>query len=99
MTCEWRPLPGGGMVVTCSRGRRKTCSAPGCTSPAGKQCDYPVVRKAKSQPPEDQPSLPAVRTRTIEGTCDAWICDRHAKRVGPDRDCCPPHARLSEEPR
>ena len=25
-------------------------------------------------------------------TCDRPLCRRHARRVGPDRDYCPPHA-------
>lgn len=29
------------------------------------------------------------------GTCDAKLCDLCAKSVGPDKDYCPPHARLA----
>ncbi len=35
-------------------------------------------------------------TNTSSGTCDAKLCDAHASRVGPDRDYCPPHARLAQ---
>lgn len=29
------------------------------------------------------------------GTCDAKLCDRCAKRVGPNKDFCPAHERLA----
>ena len=31
----------------------------------------------------------------VQGTCDAKLCMRHATHVGPDRDYCPPHAKLA----
>ena len=38
MSCE--PVPGGGFA--CSRGRRRSCSVPGCTNSATLLCDYPL---------------------------------------------------------
>jgi len=29
-------------------------------------------------------------------TCDRWLCRQHAKRVGTDRDYCPPHVRADQ---
>jgi len=34
--------------------------------------------------------------QTKSGTCDRWLCGKCAVRVGPDRDYCPPHHRLTE---
>lgn len=31
------------------------------------------------------------------GTCDAPICDEHARNVGPDKHLCPKHQRAWEE--
>ena len=29
-------------------------------------------------------------------TCDRWLCREHSRRVGPDRDYCPPHVRADQ---
>jgi len=29
-------------------------------------------------------------------TCDAKLCARHATTVGPERDFCPPHAKIGQ---
>lgn len=35
--------------------------------------------------------------KTKSGTCDRWLCRKCAVKVGPDRDYCPPHDRLTQE--
>lgn len=80
MKCDRLQFPDGTTAIVCSRGRRHRCEAPGCSSSATRQCDFPVNRPGK-------------RSRT----CDRWICEQHAKRVGADVDWCPPHARYAEE--
>lgn len=34
---------------------------------------------------------------THKKTCDAPMCDRHARNVGPDRDYCPVHLEQEEK--
>jgi hypothetical protein len=36
-----------------------------------------------------------LRGKATGRTCDANLCERCAVVVGPDRDYCPPHARLA----
>jgi hypothetical protein len=55
---------------------------PPCTVPG---CDRPGVRQC------DYP-VPARRS----GTCDRYLCAAHAVSRGPNRDLCPPHAKLEE---
>lgn len=64
------------------RPRSHKCSSCGYLS-ARKQCDYPVK--------------PKLHRKIAKATCDRWLCDRCAVNVGPDRDYCPPHHRLSQE--
>lgn len=47
MRCEKRVLPDGSVVIVCTSGRRKRCSAPGCSSSASKLCDFPVNVKGR----------------------------------------------------
>ena len=37
--------------------------------------------------------FPVTRAGKV-GTCDAKLCDRCRVRVGPDKDHCPPHAKV-----
>lgn len=32
----------------------------------------------------------------VAGTCDLKLCQHHARSVGPDRDYCPAHLKLSQ---
>lgn len=76
MPCEWRNLPGGGMVhIRYAKGAVKKCRW--CQSLSTKLCDFVV-------------SDPAVITH--RKTCDAPMCNDHAKSVGPNLDYCPDHA-------
>lgn len=45
-----------------------------------------------------QCDYPVVR-KGVAGTCDRHCCRSCATNVGPNRDFCPPHARLAEEER
>jgi hypothetical protein len=74
-------LPGGGYI--CGTRTRRKCSSCG-TYGADRQCDYPV-------------KVSKVAGGKASGTCDRWLCDRCAASVGPDKDYCPPHQRLSQE--
>jgi hypothetical protein len=74
---------------------RQALQRAGCSTPARKQCDYPVkvIDPAKvNLLSQGQGDLFGPQAPTKAATCDAWICDRHAKSVGADRDYCPPHA-------
>lgn len=37
-----------------------------------------------------------LKGRKAGKTCDKKLCDEHATKVGPDRDCCPAHASLTK---
>lgn len=43
MPCKLINLPGGGMTIACSRGRRESCSSPGCNHEVVALCDYPLA--------------------------------------------------------
>ena len=48
MPCHTIKMPGGVMVVACSRNsRRSQCSTPSCTNYSSKLCDYPVTRNGQ----------------------------------------------------
>lgn len=43
MACRTFVLGDGSVGIACGpRGKRHACSAPNCTAPSSKQCDYPV---------------------------------------------------------
>lgn len=82
MPCTPINLGGGVTGIICTRGRRPgPCSVPGCGRPHEVLCDYQLVPLEFGKEPK---------------TCDAKLCRRCAKHVGPDRDLCPPHAKLEE---
>lgn len=96
MACRPFNLGGGVSGFMCGpRGKQRSCSAPGCSSSATKQCDAPVTRRAPKagDPPPGQAPLPGVPVLTVKGTCDAYLCARHATKIGPELDLCPAHAR------
>jgi hypothetical protein len=72
-------LGNGTTGIICTRGPRKFVP---CSVPG---CGRPSVRLC------DWP----VTRAGVKGTCDAKLCARHATHVGPDRDYCPPHAKLA----
>lgn len=61
-----------------------------------------IVRHAKARAPKcrfcfltSTKLCDAIVGKTLGGdpiTCDAPICNTHARRVGPDKDFCPKHA-------
>jgi hypothetical protein len=77
MTCETVKLPGGGVAIACTRGRRRPkCSEPGCDAPSQFQCDAPVAGK---------------KSGTCDRyMCGAH---RTPQRGQPGVDFCPEHAR------
>lgn len=38
-----------------------------------------------------------VKRAGVLGTCDLKLCHHHARSVGPDRDYCPAHLKLSQQ--
>ncbi len=80
-TIQWIAPDGSNVTgIVCGSSPRRSCSVPDCRNHATFQCDFPVQR--------------ATSTRKAKpATCDRWLCAKHAKRVGPDRDYCPPHVR------
>lgn len=78
MPCRTIKLPDGTTAIACTRGRRGTCSVPGCGRPSERLCDYLLAPFEVGKEPK---------------TCDAKLCSRCAVRVGPNKDYCPPHAR------
>lgn len=67
---------GDATAIVCTRGQRRQ-NCRWCGSPSTKLCDARLS--------------PLAQVTHIK-TCDAPMCDVHAKRVGPDRDLCPDHA-------
>jgi len=72
-------LPDGGVALVRMAGKRPA-NCRWCSSLHTKLCDFVV-------------SSPQVVTH--KKTCDAPMCDAHAKNVGPDKDYCPEHAEAS----
>lgn len=66
--------------IVCGRTPYRKCSVPECRKHASLRCDYPVQRATATR-------------KARSGTCDRWLCERHAKHVGDDLDFCPVHAR------
>jgi hypothetical protein len=55
---------------------------PGCDRKATHACDYPVERCDRAG-------------RPLSGTCDAELCQVHARPQEPGVDYCPPHAKAA----
>lgn len=66
-----------GQGVIVCTGKGRRRKCSWCARPHTKLCDHPI---------------PLTPTRAA-GTCDAPMCDDHAKRIGPDADLCPIHAK------
>lgn len=80
MTCSNIKLGDGTHMIVC---RRHSYVPKGercrwCQKPGTKLCDFPVE---------------AGQSEMGSMTCDARICNQHAKNVGPDKDYCPDHAK------
>lgn len=73
MACAPMALPGGGVAIVCTRGRRLKGEKCHCGVTATHLCDGRV-----------RPDRGGRQRR-----CDRPICAAHATRVGPDRDHCP----------
>lgn len=83
--CDILKLPGGATAIVCrgrSRTKPKKCGS--CGNPATLLCDFAGVRRDDFG-------------KTVEGTCDAPICARHATEIGPDRHLCWKHAQMREQ--
>jgi len=76
MPCEWVKLPDGTTALV-NYAKRRQPKCRWCSTTSTKLCDFDV-------------SHPAVVTH--RKTCDAPMCDAHAKSVGANRDYCPEHA-------
>jgi len=49
MACRTVNLGGGATAIICTRGQRsRSCTTPGCTNRADKQCDFRVSRNGKA---------------------------------------------------
>lgn len=87
MPCEHVRI-GDSVAIVCSRTRKGKRYTPLCatcsTTPSSFQCDW-IVERA-------QPSLLDGEPTPAHKTCDAHICARHARKVGPDKHLCPIHA-------
>lgn len=77
MPCEWIKLPGGG-VAHVRYAKPPLKKCQWCQRLSTKLCDFVV------SPPEQV---------THRRTCDARMCEDHAKSVGANLDYCPDHAK------
>jgi hypothetical protein len=69
MTCRRVGLPGGGVMIVCSRGQQqRLCQYPLQGSKRGLQCGRPLGRGEGVRAPELGP--------------DALVCSAHARRLG-----------------
>lgn len=85
MGCETVDLGDGVTLIACSRGRRtrRSCSVPGCTNAATKQCDFPLGGAKKGKTCD----------RHLCSTC-AVVMSRRGRET---TDYCPPHAKQARE--
>lgn len=82
MPCGWITLPGGG-VAHVRYANRRSPKCRWCSNRSTRLCDFEI-----SDPQQV----------THRKTCDAPMCDAHAKRVGPNHDFCPDHSSTAVRP-
>jgi len=75
--CKEVRLPGGGVAFV-RYANRRVPKCGWCHELSTKLCDFVI------SPPQQV---------THKKTCDAPMCDTHAKSVGPNLDYCPVHAK------
>ena len=75
--CERMDFSDGTFAIVCGS-RRTRKKCKWCGAPATKLCDHVTSSPAQ------------IMHRKM---CDAPMCDRHAKSIGPEKDLCPFHAR------
>jgi hypothetical protein len=63
-----------------------------CGRSPRRNCSVPDCRAHT----EFQCDFPVHAASRKSKTCDRWLCQGHTKRVGPNRDYCPPHVRADE---
>jgi hypothetical protein len=74
--CEWITLPDGTKAIVRFSGKRPAACR-WCGKPSTKLCDFRLSHPSQV---------------THKRTCDAPMCDQHAKSVGTNLDFCPDHA-------
>lgn len=74
--CVEMALPGGARAFVRMSGKRPAACR-WCGKPSTKLCDFVVSHPSQI---------------THKKTCDAPMCDTHAKSVGVNKDHCPDHA-------
>ena len=79
--CVTMRMPGGGTAILRMSGKRPP-DCHWCANLSTKLCDYSISHPAQV---------------THRKTCDAPMCDAHAKSVGKNLDYCPEHAHLGAE--
>jgi hypothetical protein len=80
--CQKLRLVDGSVAIVCGGHRTKKIACRWCGDPSTKLCDFVI------SPPEQV---------THKKTCDAPMCNAHAKNVGQDKDFCPAHGGLDVE--
>lgn len=79
--CVNMKFPDGSVAIVRMAGKRPP-NCLWCDSISTKLCDFSLSHPSQV---------------THRKTCDAPMCDRHAKSIGPNLDCCPEHAHLAPE--
>jgi len=77
MPCEWIKFPDGTVAIV-KHAKRRQQKCRWCSKQSTKLCDF---------------SISSPQQVTHRKTCDAPMCDEHAKPVGPNIDYCPEHAK------